>query len=305
MIVDTSSLFAYKARVTWQQSLGIASTGSDRGVANRTFITALMMSTNMALGGLRRGKHCSYCDRSFARSEHLARHERSHRNKRPYQCTLCDASFSRQDTFKRHQSRHHNRAVGNTQCLRSQGDIDSVLSIPIDPEVARIPSTRTALAAVEDGSEPIITCPPSALYLEDSTLASRPVLDFSTPMHDISFTSDSEQYGNLAGAAHECLDINLGANYLARPCENATTPARPPHIEDSSSWKGSFALSEGKHVDLAFEIGLIAPILCHSEFEIPTRFTFTRLLNAFAECFLIYIPCIHTPTWKAPPELWA
>jgi hypothetical protein len=31
----------------------------------------------------------------------------------------------------------------------------------------------------------------------------------------------------------------------------------------------------------------------------PSRLTWERLLNTFAECFLIYIPCIHTPTWKA------
>ncbi|KAI1171107.1 hypothetical protein F4777DRAFT_71032 [Nemania sp. FL0916] len=265
------------------------------------------MNRNTGPGGPRRGKHCSYCDRSFARAEHLLRHERSHRNERPYQCILCDASFSRQDTFKRHQSRHHSHAVGDNPAQPSQWNMDTDLSMPLEPAVVRIPSTGAALVAIEDISEPTVTWPPSVFNSEDSTLADSPVLDSSVSLRDIAFAFDPEHYGNLAGAAHECLDINLGANYLPHPY---TTPTYPPRIEDSTSWRGSFAISERKHAELVLDISLLTPvrsvISCSSEFKIPTRFSFERLLNTFAECFLIYIPCVHTPTWKtetAPSSL--
>ncbi|EDO15479.1 hypothetical protein Kpol_472p10 [Vanderwaltozyma polyspora DSM 70294] len=48
-------------------------------------------------------KHiCSYCNRAFSRSEHKARHERSHTGTKPYECKVCLREFVRRDLLQRH-----------------------------------------------------------------------------------------------------------------------------------------------------------------------------------------------------------
>ncbi|KAM5378818.1 hypothetical protein ACJZ2D_004291 [Fusarium nematophilum] len=50
---------------------------------------------------------CGTCQRSFARSEHLKRHERSHTKEKPFKCPECTRCFPRRDLLKRHQQKLH------------------------------------------------------------------------------------------------------------------------------------------------------------------------------------------------------
>ncbi|KAK2757301.1 hypothetical protein FQN54_004815 [Arachnomyces sp. PD_36] len=50
---------------------------------------------------------CRSCSRSFARLEHLKRHERSHTKEKPFECPRCSSCFSRQDLLVRHQRTVH------------------------------------------------------------------------------------------------------------------------------------------------------------------------------------------------------
>lgn len=45
---------------------------------------------------------CSYCGKPFSRSEHKARHERSHTGVKPFECKVCRHSFVRRDLLQRH-----------------------------------------------------------------------------------------------------------------------------------------------------------------------------------------------------------
>ncbi|KAJ4326963.1 hypothetical protein N0V84_002576 [Fusarium piperis] len=40
-------------------------------------------------------KRCSYCHRTFIKTEHLLRHERSHTGEKPYQCRKCNRRYAR------------------------------------------------------------------------------------------------------------------------------------------------------------------------------------------------------------------
>ena len=50
---------------------------------------------------------CATCARSFARPEHLNRHERSHTKERPFECPSCTRRFTRRDLLLRHQQKLH------------------------------------------------------------------------------------------------------------------------------------------------------------------------------------------------------
>ncbi|KAI9683900.1 MAG: hypothetical protein M1829_004235 [Trizodia sp. TS-e1964] len=50
---------------------------------------------------------CGTCQRSFARLEHLKRHERSHTKEKPFECVECSRCFARRDLLLRHQQKLH------------------------------------------------------------------------------------------------------------------------------------------------------------------------------------------------------
>ncbi|GBF60592.1 respiration factor [Trichophyton mentagrophytes] len=50
---------------------------------------------------------CVTCTRSFARLEHLKRHERSHTKEKPFECPDCTRCFARRDLLLRHQQKLH------------------------------------------------------------------------------------------------------------------------------------------------------------------------------------------------------
>ncbi|KAF7558971.1 hypothetical protein G7046_g5188 [Stylonectria norvegica] len=50
---------------------------------------------------------CHICKRVYERADHLTRHQRSHKNARPYQCSLCPKRFNRADLLTRHETTHN------------------------------------------------------------------------------------------------------------------------------------------------------------------------------------------------------
>ncbi|RMJ09215.1 hypothetical protein CDV36_011153 [Fusarium kuroshium] len=52
-------------------------------------------------------KRCSYCHRTFIKTEHLLRHERSHTGEKPYQCRKCNRRYARSDVLLRHVKYFH------------------------------------------------------------------------------------------------------------------------------------------------------------------------------------------------------
>ncbi|KNB04821.1 hypothetical protein FOXG_16200 [Fusarium oxysporum f. sp. lycopersici 4287] len=62
---------------------------------------------------------CGTCQRSFARSEHRKRHERSHTKEKPFECPECKRCFARRDLLLRHQRKLH-QISSRSSCPRNR-----------------------------------------------------------------------------------------------------------------------------------------------------------------------------------------
>ncbi|KAL5584158.1 hypothetical protein FOVSG1_015509 [Fusarium oxysporum f. sp. vasinfectum] len=62
-----------------------------------------------------RQHQCSMCSQTFARNEHLIRHERSHRGEKPFRCSICNTQFTRKELIKRHIRRQHPAEAHNDE----------------------------------------------------------------------------------------------------------------------------------------------------------------------------------------------
>lgn len=58
---------------------------------------------------------CTTCQRSFARLEHLKRHERSHTKEKPFECPECARCFARRDLLLRHQQKLHQTSTPSSR----------------------------------------------------------------------------------------------------------------------------------------------------------------------------------------------
>lgn len=87
---------------------------------------------------------CGTCQRSFARLEHLKRHERSHTKEKPFECPECTRCFARRDLLLRHQQKLH---MTTTPSSRPRNRRESTSSAVAGPGRVRKNSIATATAA--------------------------------------------------------------------------------------------------------------------------------------------------------------
>ncbi|KAH8722526.1 fungal-specific transcription factor domain-containing protein [Phaeosphaeriaceae sp. PMI808] len=74
---------------------------------------------------------CTTCTRSFARLEHLKRHERSHTKEKPFECAQCTRCFARRDLLLRHQQKLHQQ--GATSARPRNARRESTTGMPPNP----------------------------------------------------------------------------------------------------------------------------------------------------------------------------
>ncbi|KAH8714773.1 hypothetical protein BGZ61DRAFT_574854 [Ilyonectria robusta] len=248
----------------------------------------------MLAGGGRRNQtrarlRCSYCQRSFARAEHLTRHERSRkhpqypqdfscplmltshpdRNEKPFKCSHCESTFSRKDVIKRHHLRYHSALPR----------VDSImnLALPVDAPVG------TAAPAVEETSLPAQPEDQSAQEVPEttSTVHMEAFPDDSAVLHFMSQPSIS---------SIDQIDFFLGGGDF------------PFSTDDTllGGWRGSCEISTDKRQELEKEVqAAFAQSNEMDSLRLPSCLAFERLLNNCFEFFLTYLPFVHVPTWRA------
>ncbi|RCI07606.1 hypothetical protein L249_1598 [Ophiocordyceps polyrhachis-furcata BCC 54312] len=94
---------------------------------------------------------CGTCQRSFARLEHLKRHERSHTKEKPFECPQCARCFARRDLLLRHQQKLHQTSTAST---RPRNRRESASGIASGQSRARKNSVAGANPATGDNAAP-------------------------------------------------------------------------------------------------------------------------------------------------------
>lgn len=120
---------------------------------------------------------CQTCQRSFARLEHLKRHERSHTKEKPFECPECTRCFARRDLLLRHQQKLHQTATSTTR-PRAGGRRESASSVVSNGGRVRknsLSNASTAPVSHGDGGASTMRARPRAntiAHIDSSTLHS-------------------------------------------------------------------------------------------------------------------------------------
>jgi len=119
---------------------------------------------------------CATCSRSFARLEHLKRHERSHTKEKPFECPECTRCFARRDLLLRHQQKLHMTTTPSSR-PRASGRRESTSSVTSsNPGRVRknsVSTTATGPVSHGDGGASAMRARPRAntiAHVDSSTL---------------------------------------------------------------------------------------------------------------------------------------
>ncbi|KAI1636277.1 fungal-specific transcription factor domain-containing protein [Biscogniauxia mediterranea] len=90
---------------------------------------------------------CATCQRSFARLEHLKRHERSHTKEKPFECPECTRCFARRDLLLRHQQKLHQTTTPSSRPRNRRESTSSTATAQSRARKNSVASANTAAAA--------------------------------------------------------------------------------------------------------------------------------------------------------------
>ncbi|KAG4411867.1 hypothetical protein IFR04_015007, partial [Cadophora malorum] len=241
-----------------------------------------------------------------------------YRNEKPFKCIYCNSTFTRKDVIKRHHLRYHPRipqvAVASNSPPAPMAALDRGVVRPtaMGQRQRESPSQHqenniTAAQPISMAIDPILELEDyqdSLLVLPSIT---QPILDLSGTMGaflddmDYGIAANEWPFSNFDGGSN-----NYFNNITDIPFPN---PNPPPTTSSPSSlstelshpfWRGSSEVSAAKRLQLVEEVASVINLdQDRRSLDIPSCLALERLLTSFFEVFLLYLPFIHVPTWKA------
>ena len=124
---------------------------------------------------------CTTCSRSFARLEHLKRHERSHTKEKPFECPECTRCFARRDLLLRHQQKLHFTAL---PASRQKGARRESSSSAAANGSARVRKSSIANNTASNRSGSMRPRANTISHIDHSTIGMLATANTSSAMHD-------------------------------------------------------------------------------------------------------------------------
>ncbi|KAF2453531.1 hypothetical protein BDY21DRAFT_120491 [Lineolata rhizophorae] len=218
--------------------------------------------------GARRRLRCSICKQSFSRLEHLTRHERSHRNERPFSCNYCDARFTRKDLIKTHNKRHHKDVMQ-----------------PWQRDNPAHPGETSSISILDHRSAP----PDDSSSRRDGATEGYGNVHHN-PGHVSDWNSAFPSSNNIP-PAEPVIQQNLYNDWnmssLMEPCHSAI------------DFDGFLAEMESSHLSHGPQGNAPNPMAPEHSKSLPSCLAFEGYLTTFFDLVLPNIPFIHTTTWQA------
>ena len=142
---------------------------------------------------------CTTCARSFARLEHLKRHERSHTKEKPFECSECLRCFARRDLLLRHQQKLHSTNAISTRPRNSRRE--SVSGAPVS--MGRVRKAATTTGSLTGGNATPALSRPRAntiSHLDMSSLGLGDMDPTANRMYALGLTSASTEPEEMCGS---------------------------------------------------------------------------------------------------------
>jgi hypothetical protein len=243
-------------------------------------------SFTMSLPSAARRHVCATCTRSFAKAEHLARHQRSHTGDKPYTCEHCGSQFSRPDSLSRHfkRSGHPDR-----QLSRSRLELD-----PPQPEQWTWNEEDTAVPPTVPRPDPTFysgTAAPG--MVPEEQIIGDPFLELNWP--------DSEDLlqailNNHIEPLPDLSDSGLPAPFPTQSSDGVRSAVSPwlPQSDNRASGANNEAVRNVSQII----INISSDVTSEAESASLSPIFLDECLHLFFDQFIPTFPVVHRPTFE-------
>jgi DNA-directed RNA polymerase subunit RPC12/RpoP len=207
---------------------------------------------------------CTTCGRSFARLEHLKRHERSHTKEKPFECPDCARCFARRDLLLRHQQKLHMTTTPSSRPRNGRRESTGAAGAGAGANRVRKNSIANSSASMRPRANTISHIGTSALGIPDGSNPSAP--------------------GQSGHAYHPSLGTSLGSSVDYRGFSSGHPPINGlPKLETSGLPMDMAGGLRTAPVHGSFDLGIDGMLMGHGSTINPAQLHFAGSPQGFGD----------------------